>query len=195
MAGFDRFGRKWASAGAVSPPSAGQYDQGFSYLGNTPPSVELFNAMFQERDEQIDWLWQQLRQVLLRGGITPAPTPATQLSDAMNKLFGSRANTNAVFLPGGHIMQWGTGSVVLFTGIGGIGEGSGEILFPVSYPSVCQNVQVSPHDLGGPSAPNLGSSLQETAWVLERNQTRARIAVSARANGIGMSFDWLAIGY
>jgi len=111
MPGFTNFGKEWASGGAVAEPSAQQAAQGFSFLGNTPPSVELFNALFQTRDQQINWLYSQLDRVLRSAGITPANTPDTQLESALRTTFGGGGSPNGLpgwqRLPGGLIMQWG----------------------------------------------------------------------------------------
>lgn len=44
------FVKIFASAGTASAPTDAQYLQGFEFLGSAPPTIELFNSMFQIQD-------------------------------------------------------------------------------------------------------------------------------------------------
>ncbi len=44
------FSKIWGSNGNVSEPTDAQYLQGFDFLGSAPPTVELFNYLFQQLD-------------------------------------------------------------------------------------------------------------------------------------------------
>ncbi|APH54839.1 putative exported protein [Granulibacter bethesdensis] len=87
MSFFNRFSSLWASKGTVSPPSDTQSDQGFSYLGQIPPSVELFNGMFQERDWKIKWLYQQISSVIGLDGSQPSETETGKAGGVLKNWF------------------------------------------------------------------------------------------------------------
>jgi hypothetical protein len=86
---FDRFTRRWASAGVVAEPTTTQSDTGFAYLGQSPPTVEGFNSLFQMLDDKDGWLYRQIRGVLTRAGMAPVQVGDDQLADALRAL-GSR---------------------------------------------------------------------------------------------------------
>jgi hypothetical protein len=52
----------WADTGDTSTPSDPQYLQGFSFLGSAPPTVELFNFLFQNIDQKLLSLFNISRQ-------------------------------------------------------------------------------------------------------------------------------------
>ena len=92
MAGFDRFTTEWANAGIIIPPSNAQYDAGFAFLGPTPPSVELFNAMFQEQDQKDNWLYEQMLAVMNAGNAgPPSAGDYNDLLDAIRNLIAGAA--------------------------------------------------------------------------------------------------------
>jgi hypothetical protein len=178
MAGFDRFGKVWARTGAVAPPSDAQEAQGFSFLGNTPPAVELFNAIFQQRDEQIDWLWRQISNVIRLGGITPSNTPDTQLRDAL--IAGWGGGTNLVGyqrLQNGLYIQWGSGTT-------SAGLGSASITFPLAFNNQCLGVFPSDDATSPASVRALGVG----------NYSRTGCIVFHQADSPG-GFRYLALGY
>lgn len=86
MPWFDRFTRRWAQAGVVAEPTTQQADQGFAYLGQNPPTVEQFNALFQILDDKDGYLYRQYAGVLARAGMSPAQTGDNQLADAIRAM-------------------------------------------------------------------------------------------------------------
>ncbi|MDB5849781.1 MAG: hypothetical protein JWP29_3533 [Rhodoferax sp.] len=95
MTGFSRFTKQWASTGSTLPATDTQSAAGFAYLGETPPSVELFNSMFQNLDDKDNWLYGQIAAVLAVAGITPADASPTQLRSAINFLITAQVNVEA----------------------------------------------------------------------------------------------------
>lgn len=89
MDGFDRFGKRWASSGPVTPASDQQAALGWDYIGSDPPTVQQFNAVQQQLDEKDNWLFGQLAAIILASGMTPAETPNSQVLDALRLLFPS----------------------------------------------------------------------------------------------------------
>lgn len=87
MAGFDRFNKTWASSGPVTLPTDQQADMGWDFIGGSPPTVQQFNALFRWLDEKDNWLFAQMREVLLAASITPSASPDTQLLSALATLF------------------------------------------------------------------------------------------------------------
>lgn len=195
MAGFNDFLKRWASGGSVAEPSEGQKAQGFGFLGQTPPSVELFNSMFQSRDDQINWLYGQLDQVLRAGGVTPAESPNTQLLSALRTQFGG-GGTNAGWqrLPGKLLLEWGAFLVVCSTSNGnGIWEGSTSVTWPLAFPGSVVNVQLTPQDVGFDQGLG-GASAQETAFTLSYGQAGFVGAASCRLQNASIIVHYLALG-
>ncbi len=83
MTGFSRFGKQWASTGATLDPTDSQANAGFAFLGATPPSVELFNAIFQDSDDKDNILYGWIAAVMTAAGITPADATPSQLLQAL----------------------------------------------------------------------------------------------------------------
>lgn len=86
MAGFDRFNKRWSSAGQLETPTDNQANLGLAFLGDTPPSDGLHNQMFQWLDEKDNYLFTQLNnlvQTVLKGPLTA--TNLTAVSDAVTK--------------------------------------------------------------------------------------------------------------
>src|SRR5689334_22112835 len=96
MVGFPNFRKVWASQAAIAEPTDTQKASGFQFLGNTPPSFELFNAIQQDNDTKLNWIFYLLERVMTDGGVTPADVapggPGTaghdQLSRALFNRFG-----------------------------------------------------------------------------------------------------------
>lgn len=84
---FTRFTKRWAATGVVAEPTDNQSDTGFSYLGNQPPTVEQFNALFQNLDDKDNWLYARLLELLAAGGVTPSAGNAAQLLPAARNVF------------------------------------------------------------------------------------------------------------
>jgi Chaperone of endosialidase len=97
MAAFNRFGKKWASTGALDNPSDAEADAGFIYLGPEPPTVEEFNSLFAWNDEKDNWLYGQIADVIRHDGTAPVENDLTQLLVAINELIyaGIGAGTTA----------------------------------------------------------------------------------------------------
>lgn len=164
MPNFDRFNKRWAISGTTSNPTANQADSGFSFLGQTPPSVELFNAMFQMLDDKDNWLYLRITEILLAAGITPTDATQNQLLNALRTLFApgfiSVTASQSIIIPAGvtrmHVRLWGGGGggggCYSAYGAGGGGGGGGytEGIFPVT-PNASVFVTIG---LGGQAAPS-----------------------------------------
>lgn len=90
MAYFDRFRRRWAATGTVSPPTDAQADAGFAYLGSNPPTVELFNALFRDIDDKDGWLFENLNGVMVEGGVAPSAADTAGLVTAVRAMVLAR---------------------------------------------------------------------------------------------------------
>lgn len=122
MPGFGRFGRRWASTGVVSEPTANQADAGFAYLGANPPTVELFNSLEQMNDERHNWTFARISEVLAAGGVSPTENTANQLLTALRALF---APGMIAFGRSGNFVVPATVSKLLVKVWGGGGGGGG----------------------------------------------------------------------
>ncbi len=80
---FPRFLKRWAATGVIAEPTENQADSVFNFLGNNPPTVELFNAIFQQFDEKDAWLYGQLAEVMKSAGLTPSATDMKLLFKAL----------------------------------------------------------------------------------------------------------------
>lgn len=165
MPNFDRFGKRWAVTGTVTAPTANQADTGFSFLGQTPPSVELFNFIFQALDDKDNWLYLRLSEVLLAAGITPNDATQNQLLTALRTLFApgmiSVTTSQSIIVPAGvtrmKVRLWGGGGGgggafgPLSGGGGGGGGGYTEGIFPVT-PNSSIAVVIGTGGLGAPAS-------------------------------------------
>jgi len=125
MAGFDRFNKTWAISGLASPASDAQADAGFAFLGAAPPTVELFNGMFQDLDQKDNYLFGQIERAIALEGITLDQNDLTQLHQAMRSAAGAVAG--AYVLKAGDSM---TGSLnIQGTGLGVIYSAPTTLLF------------------------------------------------------------------
>lgn len=94
-----------AAAVAPTPPAAGT--EGFFTNGNPAtgtPATEV-------PDWFLNMVQEELRAVVVAGGLTPSKTVWTQLRDALAVLYGGGGNLAAngwQRLPGGLIVQWGS---------------------------------------------------------------------------------------
>lgn len=146
MAGFSRFNKRWAATGVVANPTENQADQGFAFLGESAPSVELFNALHRDLDEKDNWLYARVAEVLTAAGVTPSEATQNQLLTAMRVLF---APGIAIFTASGTFTVpagvtrikgrvWGAGggggsaAGADAAGTGGGGGGYSEGVFPVT---------------------------------------------------------------
>jgi hypothetical protein len=80
---FGRFNQSWASSGTLNDPTGAQANSGFAFIGQAPPTVELFNSVLQWNDNKDNWLYNQIAQVLLDAGLTPDPANINQLLTAL----------------------------------------------------------------------------------------------------------------
>ncbi|CAG9173032.1 hypothetical protein CURE108131_21075 [Cupriavidus respiraculi] len=65
---FDDFERVWGTNGDVEAIDQNQYDQGWAFIGATPPSVEQFNKVQQVSDQKAAWLFAQMKTLAQQGG-------------------------------------------------------------------------------------------------------------------------------
>lgn len=84
MAGFDRFNKVWSDTGIKLSPSDAQASTGFTFLGPTPPKLDLFNGINSDLDEKDNWLYNQIAAVI---GAPPTDVPNTQLKDALDNSY------------------------------------------------------------------------------------------------------------
>jgi len=80
---FDRFVKKWATSGLIHDPTDAEANAGFAFLGPTPPSVELFNALMQYDDQKDTWLYNQILNTLSFASIAVSETDTTRLRQAI----------------------------------------------------------------------------------------------------------------
>jgi hypothetical protein len=165
MPNFDRFMKRWAVTGTTSAPTANQADSGFGFLGQTPPSVELFNAIFQALDDKDNWLYTRISEILLAAGITPTDATQNQLLNALRTLFApgfmSVTASQSIIVPAGvtrmHVRLWGGGGggggsySSSGAGTGGGGGGFTEGIFPVT-PNASIFVTIGLGGIGAPAA-------------------------------------------
>lgn len=112
-----RFNKRWSATGTTAEPTDLQQDTGFSYLGANAPSVELFNALFQNLDEKDNWLYARIVEVLAAGGITPSEATPAQLLPALRALFqpgfAAFGTSQSFIIPAGvtrvKVRAWGGG--------------------------------------------------------------------------------------
>jgi len=81
---WDRFGQRWASNGLVDDPTNAQSDAGYAFLGQAPPTVELFNSNMQWLDDKDNWLYGQIGNVIASENMLPSETDLTQLLKAID---------------------------------------------------------------------------------------------------------------
>lgn len=84
----NRFGKEWSSGSNIQEfPSDSQAQQGLSFLGSTPPSYNLHDAMFLALDWKDNWLFDQIKNVTDAYGQTLDLTidgQRTQLANAIS---------------------------------------------------------------------------------------------------------------
>lgn len=80
---FDRFNKIWGVNGLRDDPTDAQANAGWAYIGQAPPTVEQFNATHQWWDQKDNWLYNQIAQVIIAGGMTPLENDILQLLKAI----------------------------------------------------------------------------------------------------------------
>jgi hypothetical protein len=126
--------------------------------------------------------------------VVVAGDPLTALGVATKQYADGTLTPNAVRLPNGWLLQWGqftasTGS----TSYGGVYEtGTFPVSFSTAFPSACYGVVAAAYDING-------QGLQEQAWVggagsISITNTGFLANMSCRANGVGMTGFFIAIG-
>lgn len=97
----DSFARKWAENSTITPWATSQYQAGWAVVGDTPPTVEQFDAVLNELDLKNQWVFQQIQAVATARGVTLADATSTVLLDALNEVGMSTAyNPTKRYLPG-----------------------------------------------------------------------------------------------
>ncbi len=81
--GFQRFNKTWATNGTVIAATDSQANQGWAYIGETPPSVEQFNWVQQNLDVKDNWLYAQIANVITAANATVTESAITGLRDAL----------------------------------------------------------------------------------------------------------------
>lgn len=92
---FDAFDFKWAENGQTDVYDDGEYKLGWSFIGNTPPTVEQFNELQQLTDEKINWLFTQLNGAAMARGITPSAGSTTVLSEVLSGMLAIQGSFDA----------------------------------------------------------------------------------------------------
>jgi len=88
MSWFTRFRTPFAIDGILDEPTDAQQNQGFSFLGPQPPTVEQFNGLFNNVDRRSGWLFDQINSVLVKASITASPTESDSLAAAISRISG-----------------------------------------------------------------------------------------------------------
>jgi len=129
-------------------------------------------------------IYAELRNVLLRAGVTPDADNWAQLQQAIVAIADERIGTSFTQslgsngwqqLPSGLIIQWGAAT---------LSNGTFAVTFPVAFPAACRSVVLNYNGLtvqGGYSAVGTGTPTTSgfTAWS---------------NTGVNLTFNWLAIG-
>lgn len=178
--------RKWLSGASGSPPSA-PASPSVGYPKDSVPGVSPAT------NPGAHWFYQvseELRGVLVAGGLSPDNTSTVQLLAALRALFGTVLSTAGVpygIKLGSIYVQWGTyGSDV--------SEGAGPtVAFATAFPTACQAVFMQVR--------NTGSDGTSDAWMELKARSTTGFDTFCQWGGGGTGsrvvhgFDWLAIGY
>ena len=92
---WNRFNQNWATSGLLDDPATTDANTGWAYIGQSPPTVEQFNSLFQWDDKKDNWLYNQIASVILSAGGTPSEGNLHGLLDSINAIAG----TGTAFLP------------------------------------------------------------------------------------------------
>lgn len=172
------------AAGALPAPAAagapGYFTGGDPVHGVAPTTISP------------DWLngiQEELIAILAAAGIAEAKGTNNQVLLALQALFVSSAGLGQSLtsngyakLPGGLIIQWGTGSQ---SG----GSGSQAITFPIAFPNACLMGLASNSAGGAPTAFHGTGTITPTAMTIYSATS------SGVAAGSGTAFRWIAVGF
>ncbi|WP_425322769.1 gp53-like domain-containing protein, partial [Escherichia coli] len=105
-------------------------------------------------------------------------TGSGQIPD-MSSFSGSIASKGYQKLPGGLIIQWGSG----YAGTGYVGSTGNEMNFPIAFPSQCFQVVTSYDNGGGKIVAGAAGNMTRTGFLLRSDDS-----------GGNYIFRWFAIG-
>lgn len=88
---FDDFERVWGTNGDVEAIDQNQYDQGWAFIGATPPSVEQFNKVQQVSDQKAAWLFAQIKELAERTGVDLAPSTVDALTRGVDDSINAKS--------------------------------------------------------------------------------------------------------
>lgn len=83
---YDGFTLTWASTGSTATLDSADLQQGWAYIGATPPTVEQFNTVEQQAFRRDQWLYGQIKGVTDYAGATLSATVTTTLRDAIQTM-------------------------------------------------------------------------------------------------------------
>lgn len=175
---MDRVYESGAVAGAPAAPAAPS--TGYPTNGNPVGGIEAtWPGAY--------WFYmitEELRAVITAAGLVPDHTNLGQLLAALQGGFGLGkllADSGYVALPGGVIIQWGTGSAAAASGVGS-SDTSIPNIFPVAFPNTCLKILATHR--GG----------DETVNIIITSSTPTQF--TAETNNLGLvSAEYIAIGY
>lgn len=81
---FSRFGKIWGSNGGLETPTDDNANAGFEYLGDTKPSKQLFNWLFQVVDEKANWFYTLFSNAASLCGLSISATSTSTLTDIID---------------------------------------------------------------------------------------------------------------
>lgn len=94
MGWFENFDLPWAKNAAKSEPTQTEIGVGFEYMGDAPPTVEQFNAIFNMVDLRSNWLYRQLTTLIDSTGLAgnKSATALALFNQALRRLTARGAN-------------------------------------------------------------------------------------------------------
>jgi hypothetical protein len=90
---YDGFTMTWASGGATATLDSADLQQGWAYIGATPPTVEQFNTVEQQAFRRDQWLYGQIKGVTDYAGATLSAGVTTTLRDAIQSMIAGAGVT------------------------------------------------------------------------------------------------------
>lgn len=89
---YGRFSMTWGSNGQPAPPSDAQCAQGFTYLGQTPPSAQMHDALFQWLDQKDSYLYTQISSVFTINGVAISESSPAALGPLLQQIYAPLAS-------------------------------------------------------------------------------------------------------